>query len=126
MDLQRKFCCTLNYFVYLHLSYYYSRYFIIFRLFVLNCFADAEPIKYDERIKVLKNPCPQIQASFLSKLTYFWATPLLWKGFRQPLTQDVGTFFMIICAGGVQKLRGKTLDFFNPPLWWIIMLKKSY
>ena len=45
-------------------------------------------MKYDERIKVLNNPCPQIKASFLSRLTYFWATPLLWKGFRQPLTTD--------------------------------------
>lgn len=55
-------------------------------LFILNCFADSEPIKYDERIRSLSNPCPQISASFLSKLSYFWSTPLIWKGFRQPLT----------------------------------------
>ena len=38
-------------------------------LFLLNCFADSEPKKYDERVKTLKNPCPQMRASYLSKLS---------------------------------------------------------
>ncbi len=65
---------------------YSIQYGLVVIMFVLNCFADAEPKKYDERIKILKNPCPQLKASFLSRLTYVWATPLLWRGFRNPLT----------------------------------------
>ena len=38
-------------------------------LFLLNCFADAEPNKFDERIDTMKNPCPQMKASYLSQLS---------------------------------------------------------
>lgn len=67
---------------------YSIQYGLIVSLFVLNLFADAEPVKYNEKIRMLKNPCPQIKASFFSKLIYTWATPLLWKGFRQPLVRE--------------------------------------
>lgn len=65
-----------------------TQYAIHVILFVLNCFSDAEPRKYDERIKSLQNPSPQLKASFPSKLLYVWANPLLWKGFRRPLTTE--------------------------------------
>lgn len=84
------------------LIFYATQFGLHFLLFLLNCFSDAEPIKYDERIKSLKNPCPQIKASFLSKLSYFWATPLIWKGFRNPLkTQDLWDMDPQITSRGV-------------------------
>ena len=62
------------------LIFYSFQYAVHIILFLLNFVADSEPKKYDDRIKVLKRPCPNISASFASVLTYFWATPLLWKG----------------------------------------------
>lgn len=32
------------------------------------------------------------QATFLSKITFFWLTPLIWQGYREPLElDDLGT-----------------------------------
>eukprot|EP00095_Tigriopus_kingsejongensis_P005628 maker-scaffold335_size202896-snap-gene-1.27 protein:Tk05628 transcript:maker-scaffold335_size202896-snap-gene-1.27-mRNA-1 annotation:"multidrug resistance-associated protein 1 isoform x3" len=57
---------------------------------VLNLFADEKPIIYDPNLERLERPCPQITASYFSKLVYIWATPLLWKGYRNPLVpQDL-------------------------------------
>ena len=71
-------------------------------LFVMHCFADSEPTKYDERIKALQNPCPQISASYVSQLAYFWSTPLLWKGFRNPLTpKDLWDVDPVLTSRGV-------------------------
>lgn len=36
----------------------------------------------------LKNECPELRASFLSRITYTWFDTLAWKGFRKPLEQD--------------------------------------
>ena len=62
------------------LIFYSFQYAVHIIMFLLNFVADSEPRKYDERIKILQRPCPNISASFASVLTYFWATPLLWKG----------------------------------------------
>ena len=70
------------------LIFYSFQYGLHIILFLLNFLADGQPRKYDERIKILQRPCPQLSASFASILTFAWATPLLWKGFRNPLTTD--------------------------------------
>ena len=49
-------------------------------LFLLNFLADGSPKKHEESIKIMEKQCPQTYASFASILTYFWATPLIWKG----------------------------------------------
>ena len=61
------------------------QYGLIIILFILNFFADKEPEQYDEKLKNIPNLSPEISASFPSKLTFFWATPLLWKGYRNTL-----------------------------------------
>ena len=61
------------------------QYVMILLLFLLNLFADAKPKHLDPRVASLKNPCPKLFASFASKLTFAWVSPLMWKGFRQPL-----------------------------------------
>jgi hypothetical protein len=43
------------------LIFYAIQYGLAILLFTLNCFADAEPKKFDEQIKLLKNPCPQVR-----------------------------------------------------------------
>uniref|UniRef100_A0A8C4YJB8 ABC-type glutathione-S-conjugate transporter n=1 Tax=Gopherus evgoodei TaxID=1825980 RepID=A0A8C4YJB8_9SAUR len=35
-----------------------------------------------------QNPCPELTASFVSKITFWWFSGLVWKGCRQPLQVD--------------------------------------
>ena len=65
------------------------QYGFLILLFMLNLFTDQEPKQYDEKLKSLDNLCPELSASFPSKLTFFWATPLMWKGFRNPLESSM-------------------------------------
>ncbi|CAG2170013.1 unnamed protein product, partial [Oppiella nova] len=61
---------------------------IIVQLF-LSCFADSTQ---DITSKIPEKCCPKTSASFLSKLTFSWFTPMIMKGYRKPLTtQDMWT-----------------------------------
>ncbi|KAJ6639011.1 Multidrug resistance-associated protein 1, partial [Pseudolycoriella hygida] len=53
-------------------------------VFLLNCFVDKEPsyTKYPNT----KNPCPEANSNFLSKLFFAWFDKMAWKGFKAPLT----------------------------------------
>uniref|UniRef100_A0A8C3I780 ABC-type glutathione-S-conjugate transporter n=1 Tax=Chrysemys picta bellii TaxID=8478 RepID=A0A8C3I780_CHRPI len=35
-----------------------------------------------------QSPCPELGASFVSKITFWWFSGLVWKGYRQPLQAD--------------------------------------
>uniref|UniRef100_A0A8B9FXC7 ABC-type glutathione-S-conjugate transporter n=1 Tax=Amazona collaria TaxID=241587 RepID=A0A8B9FXC7_9PSIT len=48
---------------------------------VLFCLVDHPPF-------FSKNQCPEASSSFLSKITYWWFSGLLWKGHRQSLGVD--------------------------------------
>lgn len=52
-------------------------------ILVLNFFVDAEP----EQTKYPKPelPCPELEASFPSKIFFQWFDKFIWKGFRNPL-----------------------------------------
>ena len=52
-------------------------------MFLLNFFADK--ITDREYLESTK-PCPNSNCSFLSRLFYLWVTPLLWRGYRRPLS----------------------------------------
>ena len=64
------------------------QYACVLMLFIANLFSDAIPTQYDPRYAKLENPCPKISSSFFNQLTFEWATPLLWKGWRRPLEQQ--------------------------------------
>uniref|UniRef100_A0A8C4V961 ABC-type glutathione-S-conjugate transporter n=1 Tax=Falco tinnunculus TaxID=100819 RepID=A0A8C4V961_FALTI len=51
---------------------------------VLFCFADHPPFFS----KGVNNPCPESSSSFLSKITYWWFSGLVWKGCQQTLGVD--------------------------------------
>ncbi|KAL0267499.1 UNVERIFIED_CONTAM: hypothetical protein PYX00_009752 [Menopon gallinae] len=68
-----------NYFFISYMIYYTS----LFLEFILNCFADKAPLY--SQYPVVKNPCPEQTASFLSRLTFSWFDKLAWLGFRKPL-----------------------------------------
>ncbi|XP_069171929.1 multidrug resistance-associated protein 1 isoform X6 [Procambarus clarkii] len=54
-------------------------------MFLLNCFGDALPQYVD--FPLGEKPSPESSASFLSRITFSWMDPLIWKGYRKPLVQ---------------------------------------
>ncbi|XP_062304038.1 multidrug resistance-associated protein 1 [Osmerus eperlanus] len=68
------------------------RYLAFFSYFTLQmaqlflcCFADQPP---EGKTVFEKNPCPVKDASFLSKILFWWFTGLVVKGYRTPLEAD--------------------------------------
>ena len=51
----------------------------------LNCFADKIT---DKQYLQSRKPAPNYVASFLNKLYFVWVTPLMWRGYRSPLTMS--------------------------------------
>ncbi|XP_037363977.1 ATP-binding cassette sub-family C member 6 [Talpa occidentalis] len=51
--------------------------------FLLSCLADQSPFfpKHPQK----SNPCPEAGASFPSKVTFWWVSGLVWKGYRRLL-----------------------------------------
>lgn len=70
--------------------YHFVSYIIFFvtsaLILILNCFTDAEPqqMKYATGDK----PCPELSASFPSKLFFHWFDSFVWMGYRRPLVND--------------------------------------
>ncbi|XP_037921935.1 multidrug resistance-associated protein 1 isoform X7 [Hermetia illucens] len=52
-------------------------------LVILWCFGDQKP--RDMKYESTEKECPELSASFLSKITYKWFDSLAWRGFRKPL-----------------------------------------
>ncbi|XP_063866337.1 multidrug resistance-associated protein 1-like isoform X3 [Scylla paramamosain] len=52
-------------------------------ILLIHCFGDAPPryVHYPRSHKY----CPEVSASFLSKITFSWINSLIWKGYKQPL-----------------------------------------
>ncbi|KAK3909098.1 Multidrug resistance-associated protein 1 [Frankliniella fusca] len=61
---------------------------LVLAMLVLNCISDAEPrqLYYAKT----ENMCPELNASFFSKVFFLWFDQFAWKGFRNPLeTKDL-------------------------------------
>ncbi|KAL2087062.1 hypothetical protein ACEWY4_018121 [Coilia grayii] len=52
---------------------------------ILSCFADQRP---SGKASYVKNPCPVEDASFLSKILFWWFSGLVVKGYRTPLQSE--------------------------------------
>ncbi|XP_042871644.1 ATP-binding cassette sub-family C member 3-like [Penaeus japonicus] len=55
-------------------------------LFLVSCFKDAPAARKELDASV--KPSPLLRASLSSRLFFWWATPLVWRGWRRPLTSD--------------------------------------
>uniref|UniRef100_A0A665TUY4 ABC-type glutathione-S-conjugate transporter n=1 Tax=Echeneis naucrates TaxID=173247 RepID=A0A665TUY4_ECHNA len=71
---------------------YIVRYLAFFSYFTIQlaqlflcCFADQPPVG---KTILEKNPCPVKDASFLSKILFWWFTGLVVKGYRAPLAEE--------------------------------------
>ncbi|XP_076790556.1 ATP-binding cassette sub-family C member 6 isoform X6 [Arvicanthis niloticus] len=65
-----------------HLATYLCLTLVVAEL-VLSCLVDQPPF-FSEESQPL-NPCPEAEASFPSKAMFWWASGLLWKGYRKLL-----------------------------------------
>lgn len=64
----------------------YVAYFSIISLMtILNCFSDKPPNHTD--YPKSSNPCPELTASFISKIHFFWFSKVCYLGFFRPLTE---------------------------------------
>ena len=52
----------------------------------MNCFADQEPT--ETKYPKVANPCPELGASFPSRMFFQWFDKLILKGFRHPLKNE--------------------------------------
>ncbi|XP_021092877.1 multidrug resistance-associated protein 6 isoform X3 [Heterocephalus glaber] len=51
--------------------------------FVLSCLVDQPP--FFQKDSQQANPCPEAGVSFPSRAAFWWASGLLWRGYRKPL-----------------------------------------
>ncbi|KAJ8316506.1 hypothetical protein KUTeg_006520 [Tegillarca granosa] len=69
-----KFSITIMYFA------------LLFVQFILNCIAESRSRRgYYE---MGKEPCPEIKASFLSRLTFWWINGLVIRGYKKDLEEE--------------------------------------
>ncbi|XP_023560454.1 multidrug resistance-associated protein 6 isoform X2 [Octodon degus] len=68
-----------------HLSTYLCLSLVVAE-FVLSCLVDQPP--FFRKDPQLANPCPEAGASFPSKAAFWWASRLLWRGYRKSLRPE--------------------------------------
>ncbi|XP_027741237.1 multidrug resistance-associated protein 1 isoform X5 [Empidonax traillii] len=56
---------------------------LLFAQLILCCFPEQPPL-FSETVND-PNPCPEFSASFLSRITFWWITGLMIRGYRSPL-----------------------------------------
>ncbi|XP_030388257.1 canalicular multispecific organic anion transporter 2-like [Scaptodrosophila lebanonensis] len=70
-------------------NYQYCSFFFFFAsscaMLLLNCFADSMPRQ--TKYKREKNEMPELSASFLSRITYYWFDGMARKGYRKSLEE---------------------------------------
>lgn len=59
-------------------------------VFVLSfhLFADRIPVGSRFSNKNKGKQCPELHASFVSRMFYFWYDPVIWKSYRKPVTDE--------------------------------------
>ncbi|XP_043349189.1 ATP-binding cassette sub-family C member 6-like isoform X3 [Dermochelys coriacea] len=62
-------------------------YFILLLVEVILFFFTDWPPFFSKAVND-SNPCPELGASFVSKITFWWFSGLVWKGYQQPLQAD--------------------------------------
>ncbi|CAG5986479.1 unnamed protein product [Menidia menidia] len=67
----------------LRLVAFFITFFLQLTELVLSCFSDGRPLSH--RYSHVQNPCPEEDASFLSKFFFFWFSSLGLRGYWRPL-----------------------------------------
>ncbi|XP_067675074.1 multidrug resistance-associated protein 1-like [Haliotis asinina] len=66
----------------LTVTFYIYQVLVISELF-MSCLAEAPSEAFNQD----KKPCPELESSFLSRITFWWMTRLLLRGYRKSLTE---------------------------------------
>ncbi|XP_070580038.1 multidrug resistance-associated protein 1-like isoform X1 [Ptychodera flava] len=61
-------------------------YILILIMLILTCMSDNPPHRAPKVTDL--NPCPETSASFLSKITFWWFTGLVIRGYKKPLERE--------------------------------------
>ncbi|XP_072549871.1 multidrug resistance-associated protein 1 [Salminus brasiliensis] len=73
---------TVNVFRYTTFYIYYA---LLLISLILSCLSDQPPL-FSQAVKD-SNPCPEAGASFLSRISFWWITGMMVKGYRRPLEE---------------------------------------
>jgi len=65
---------------------FYVGFAVIIIQTILSCIVEQLP--YTPDIQAGKKQCPEVEASFLSRITFHWLNRLVWDGYQQPLDED--------------------------------------
>ncbi|XP_043945092.1 multidrug resistance-associated protein 1-like [Protopterus annectens] len=70
-----------------HYIIFYTYYALLLTMLVMACFTDKPPF-FSNAHADEKNPCPEPNASFFSKVTFWWFTRIAIKGYKSPLKDE--------------------------------------
>uniref|UniRef100_UPI00358F56A6 multidrug resistance-associated protein 1-like isoform X1 n=1 Tax=Myxine glutinosa TaxID=7769 RepID=UPI00358F56A6 len=65
---------------------FYTYFWLVALQFLLSCFSDRRPL-FSQSVRD-PNPCPEMSATFLSKMTFWWFTSLAMLGYKRPLRPE--------------------------------------
>lgn len=71
---------------FLKFSLFYVYFFLVLVQFILHCF--AEKITRRGYYEMGGKPCMEVEASFLSRLTFWWLSGLIIRGYKKPLEEN--------------------------------------
>uniref|UniRef100_A0A8C2F591 Multidrug resistance-associated protein 1 n=1 Tax=Cyprinus carpio TaxID=7962 RepID=A0A8C2F591_CYPCA len=81
-EVNMTFPASVNVFKYTTFYIYYTMLLISL---ILACLSDQPPL-FSQAVKD-SNPCPELGASFLSRITFWWITGLMVIGYKRPLEE---------------------------------------
>ncbi|XP_053766774.1 ATP-binding cassette sub-family C member 3 isoform X2 [Desmodus rotundus] len=65
---------------------FYIYFALVLLAFILSCFREKPPLFSPKNVD--SNPCPEADAGFFSRLTFWWFTKLAILGYRRPLEEQ--------------------------------------
>uniref|UniRef100_A0A914WYV8 ABC-type glutathione-S-conjugate transporter n=1 Tax=Plectus sambesii TaxID=2011161 RepID=A0A914WYV8_9BILA len=93
-------------------AFFVSRFLTSLQLVFIHCFADVHHTTGYENLTDSDNTVPELKRSFLNRMTYWWASVLVKKGYYKPLT--VGDFWELSARDRCQALHGAWRKLWEP------------
>uniref|UniRef100_A0A914WXI5 ABC-type glutathione-S-conjugate transporter n=1 Tax=Plectus sambesii TaxID=2011161 RepID=A0A914WXI5_9BILA len=93
-------------------AFFVSRFLTSLQLVFIHCFADVHHTTGYENLTDSDNTMPELKRSFLNRITYWWASVLVKKGYYNPLT--MGDFWKLSARDRCQALHGAWRKLWEP------------
>ncbi|KAL2765252.1 ATP-binding cassette sub-family C member 3 isoform 2, partial [Daubentonia madagascariensis] len=65
---------------------FYIHFALVLSALILSCFREKPPFFSPKKVET--NPCPEVSAGFLSRLSFWWFTKMAILGYRRPLEEQ--------------------------------------